>query len=517
MLVVLIVVIIIGKPPRVEDDPDTGDCEVENPRWYYFSGGYFGTFLLILFSFSWCQGNAFVEKKHSSNLRMRTSDSHDLSQSELSSPKVSKQSSILRSRRNSKKNSGIGKQPLPLPGHGRSGSGSGSNGVESSTDTSCHSPPAVPTAVAGLEIAVVSNSGGGGNGGDTAIDDDNNNNDNINNDNNNDNDKNNNNNNDNNNNNGDNGSNGDNESVGEAYGNENVRCWGRWWRTTFHFKHCYFVTLFHLIDVSTDIAVIVEFIQLYRLERKYNNKRTPDYEYCDGVNTWILGRLCLGTLVLYRIFSAFGIWRVTGGKIRGFAQLFDLEIFRAMKVNYDNNSQSPSSPQRWIESMESFWSSTFMALFQLYFIYKSRVYSREINFIVYFSAFWSMVMIAKRAVYEDRPIFKDEYQYANVYLDCTNCKKCRTRGCINWGFLDRLFYRLNDVFYRYCVVLLVWVFIGGPAIFLLLSIELVLILIAVCKTRELGVFFQTLVCYSVNVHACVVFLLFFLFVFVVTW
>ena len=79
---------------------------------------------------------------------------------------------------------------------------------------------------------------------------------------------------------------------GLSEGNNKVRCWDKWWRTTFHFNHCYFSTLSHLIDVATDIAVIAEFIQLWFMEEKHNNKAgvykengkiaSDEFEYCNG-------------------------------------------------------------------------------------------------------------------------------------------------------------------------------------------------------------------------------------------
>ena len=97
----------------------------------------------------------------------------------------------------------------------------------------------------------------------------------------------------------------------------------------------------------TDIAVIVEFIELAILEDKNNNK---EFDVCPGVNTKWLAIVSIGALLMYRIVSAYSIYRLTKDVTRIFLQLLDFELFRTMYVNYVNESTFPSNPQRWIQS-----------------------------------------------------------------------------------------------------------------------------------------------------------------------
>ena len=124
----------------------------------------------------------------------------------------------------------------------------------------------------------------------------------------------------------------------------------KWLKSIKHFKSCYFVTINHTFDQVTDIAVILEFIQLYQFEQKYNNKISDDFDYCPGVNPGILAACSIFALLLYRIVSAVSIYRVTNDWKRIFLQLLDLELFRAMYVNYAVNSTNPCNPQRWINT-----------------------------------------------------------------------------------------------------------------------------------------------------------------------
>ena len=254
----------------------------------------------------------------------------------------------------------------------------------------------------------------------------------------------------------------------------------KWWKSIQHFKSCYFMTLNHIFDQVTDFAVVIEFIQLYQLERKYKESNSGDY--CKGVNTGLLALWSIFALLLYRIVSAVSIFRLTKDWKRIFLQFFDFELFRTMYVNYINNSINPCNPQRWIQSLESFLESTPQALIQLYFVIKSSVHGRNVSNIVYVSTLWSIWMIANRSVSEDKLAFKHEYQ--NASINSWKFEIISRYFCIKKGYLGRLLYRLMDVFYRLCVVLLVWLFMGGFAIGVVLFVESVIIVYLCYKTNE---------------------------------
>ena len=113
------------------------------------------------------------------------------------------------------------------------------------------------------------------------------------------------------------------------------------------------------------------------------------------------------------------------------------------------------------------------------FVAKSAVHGRDAGIIVYVSTLWSIFMIANRAVTEDRRSFKEEYQKGSF--------RCRhdyffTRK----GYFFRVFYRLYDVFFRLSVVLLIWLFIGGLEVGVVLMFESSVLLFMAYKTDELS-------------------------------
>ena len=271
----------------------------------------------------------------------------------------------------------------------------------------------------------------------------------------------------------------------------------KWWKSVYHFKSCYFVTLNHIFDQVTDFAVVIEFIQLWLLEQKYNNKVSSDFDYCPGVNTGLLALWSIVALLLYRLVSAVSIFRLTKDVKRIFLQFFDLELFRTMYVNYINDSTNPCNPQRWIQSLESFLESTPQALIQLYFVIKSGIHNRSVSNTVYVSTLWSIWMVANRAVSEDRLAFKEEYQ--NASINSWKLSKISRYFCIKKGYLGRLVYRLMDVFYRLCIVLLVWLFIGGLEIGLILFVESMVLVFFCWKTNELS---DTIVVILFVYHSC---------------
>ena len=260
----------------------------------------------------------------------------------------------------------------------------------------------------------------------------------------------------------------------------------KWYKSVNRYKSCYFVAANHIFDQVTDIAVAIEFMQLWEKERKYNNKISNDFDYCPGVNTAFLAFSSVFALLLYRIVSAISIFYLTKDFRRIFLQFFDLELFRTMKVNYINDSNNPCNPQRWLQSLESFLESTPQALIQLYFVIKSNIHGsgRSVSNTVYISSFWSIWMIANRAVSEDRLAFKEEYQDASI--NSWKPSRLARYCCIKKGYLARFFYRITDVFYRLCMLLLVWLFMGGFLLTVILFCESVAILYLCHRADELS-------------------------------
>ena len=254
-----------------------------------------------------------------------------------------------------------------------------------------------------------------------------------------------------------------------------------WILAVYHYKQCYFATITHVVDQVTDIAVVVEFLELSSLEAE--QRKENDVDYCPGINSTFLAAWSITALVLYRIVSAISIYRLTKDWKRIFYQLLDFELFRTMHVNYVNESTDPCNPQRMIQSLEAVLESMPQALIQLFFVIKSSAEGNTASDVVYVSTVWSILMIASKAIREDKLAFYEPYQTAS--LDKTSCKNILMYPWIKRGYILRAFYRLADVMYRLSVALLIWLFLGGFELIVLVCCECAVLFFLCWKTKEL--------------------------------
>ena len=262
----------------------------------------------------------------------------------------------------------------------------------------------------------------------------------------------------------------------------------KWVLAIYHYKQCYFAAITHIVDQVTDIAVIIEFIDLWLLEDRYQKKYGIDI--CPDINAKFLTFSSITTFILYRIVSAANIYRMSNSWKRFFFQLLDLELFRAMRVNYINGKHEPCYPQQQIRYFEAMLESTPQTLIQLFFIIKSNQQST----IVYISTICSFFMIATKAMAEDKLGCKADYR--NGSLDKTNVKNVLKYPWIKRKYLFRAFYRVADIIYRLFVALLLWLFVGGAILFVVMVVECAAVFRICHVTDELSRSFpNTTTCY----------------------
>ena len=78
-------------------------------------------------------------------------------------------------------------------------------------------------------------------------------------------------------------------------------------------------------------------------------------------------------------------------------QLFDLELFRALLINYKLQTDEPSNPQRWTQSWEAVLEAFRQTLIQLFCVTKTNTLDPSIVFSVFWSL-WSIIIIIKLAM-----------------------------------------------------------------------------------------------------------------------
>ncbi len=91
-------------------------------------------------------------------------------------------------------------------------------------------------------------------------------------------------------------------------------------------------------------------IQFYELAvTKYDN----DWIDCNGLNMWYMFLLSLAFLAIYRLIAAFLVFKFTEYNIKRLLyQLFDFEIFMALRISFICNNVGPCNPQRWFVSVK---------------------------------------------------------------------------------------------------------------------------------------------------------------------
>ena len=142
---------------------------------------------------------------------------------------------------------------------------------------------------------------------------------------------------------------------------------GEWMKDAWNRKSCLFPLFTHLFDQMTDIGVIAKFYILYENENKHQTN-------CQRFNPLFLFIASIFSFSFYRIVSAVLIYKQTKKWYRFWLQMFDLEIYRALRINYKLKINQPTNPQRWIQSLEAMLEAFPQTMIQLYFCIRTGLY-----------------------------------------------------------------------------------------------------------------------------------------------
>ena len=237
-------------------------------------------------------------------------------------------------------------------------------------------------------------------------------------------------------------------------------------------KRCYFPCITHLIDQSTDIAVIFEFYQLYVFENIPNSNGTKND--CSGVNAEQLLILSCIAFMFYRFISCVWIYNITRSIFHTLLQFFDLKIYHALYINFisEYNDGNPNTAQKYIQILEASLEAFPQVIIQLYFFIQVKM-DIEKYWIVFASLIMSLYNVSNKMASEDRIYFIQSWQ--NVFVGY--CK-------INVLYLFRYIVRICDIFQRILLILLLWIGIGGFYCALYIIVEMVGLSILSFFTKE---------------------------------
>ena len=240
-------------------------------------------------------------------------------------------------------------------------------------------------------------------------------------------------------------------------------------------KRCYFPFITHIIDQASDIAVIIQFYQIYIFEKNNNYN-------CKHINGANLFFLSLASFFLYKIVSCIWIYKITDGKIFDtFIQFFDLKLYQSLYINFLTNSNEPSNPQRYLQLLEATLESFPQCVIQLYYLFQVG-YSDDNNnnnnnlWVIYASLLFSIVNIASKMISEDKVYFEKkihslEFSFKPFY--------------INLKYIFRFIFRLIDFFHRLLLVLLIWIILGDVVLSVYFCTEFCWILFVIFQTGKL--------------------------------
>ena len=246
-------------------------------------------------------------------------------------------------------------------------------------------------------------------------------------------------------------------------------------------RSCYFPFITHIFDQSTDIGVIVEFYLLWRYESRYKKDHDGE-DPCEDINGLFVFLAACGALFAYRIVSCILVSLRTKSKKRAFLQFWDLLLFHALYINYKTKSDTPSNPQKWLQMLEAVFESFPQSLIQLLFIIKTQ----QFNSIVVVSLIFSILSLSNKVISDDSVYFDEDSGKTLTY------KNKQDEANISTEYIRRVIWRVFDVLYRLSILVLIWVVMGGLALFCIIGAEACCLIGASYFFKELSAFFLLL-------------------------
>lgn len=226
----------------------------------------------------------------------------------------------------------------------------------------------------------------------------------------------------------------------------------------------------------TDIGVIVGFGQLSYWQMSSN--WDPDSDDQCTIDATPLFIASIIFFFVYRVICSFHIYLQTKSCCRILSQMLDLELFRAVFLNYKSKCKEPNSPQKWIQSSEALFEAFPQTLIQLYYVFKTN----DTSFIVILSLIASLNAIISKIVTEDKVLWHKYWQSL-----CCRCS-ANPRKIVNYRYVLRVWYRSGDIVWRISILLLTWLIVNGLIVVIVIGVEFImLILMSTCVDHKFNI------------------------------
>eukprot|EP01084_Bolivina_argentea_P180383 311635_1 len=242
--------------------------------------------------------------------------------------------------------------------------------------------------------------------------------------------------------------------------------WGR--------KSVYLPLVAHLVDTATDVAGAAEFYQIA------SNSTTDE---C-GINVWYLFGLSIGAMIVYRLVSAFAIWRITQSVTRIIFQMFDVELFRILWLSHLLGLNRKSSPQRLISVLEAVFEAAPQTMVQIIYLLKTNNFSG----VIFMSSILSCFNLTNTIIGDDKAFlnvqfalpctFKSGTKKHRQQVDAGNKQKekiwiwitMEAAGYYQFGkWIVAHLFRIFDVPSSILLYVFVWYYVNGLVLLIIFS------------------------------------------------
>ena len=170
------------------------------------------------------------------------------------------------------------------------------------------------------------------------------------------------------------------------------------WKIFISIYSIYLPLVTHLFDQASDIAVVAQFILIWKADVDCVNEITGDtmkvFQFV------IVSMLCL---IAYRIMSSIWIYTISKRFMRVLFQFFDLEIFRAIYITSELKISEKTEPQKIIDLFEATLEATPQLILQATFILMTGNFG---DFVILFSIIFSFIVITFKLKSNDAKIFR---------------------------------------------------------------------------------------------------------------
>eukprot|EP01084_Bolivina_argentea_P066466 121146_1 len=239
-----------------------------------------------------------------------------------------------------------------------------------------------------------------------------------------------------------------------------------WFKLLLEKKKIYFKVIPHIFDTATDVAVIIQYYEMW----KYPNTNTDD------IDAKLFFTISVFILTFHRIISSILLLKLTKSFTDFVLQLLELLMLKAIWINYKLGTKKPTNPARYLQSLEATFESSPQILLSLAFIIQS---SRKVNVLIILSllnSFWSISSVV---------MSDDCLTIHTIWTDINLHKYCYI-PCVHPCYILHKLARFMEITTRVGICMIIWLYMGGKTLLVILIIEFIWCLLCCYAAKSIG-------------------------------